>query len=73
MVSESNTDWARKALRDSINESQLSVSDYSHQILKREPSTVYRYLRGSPIPAVVQRFLLGDFRILDTDKGKNND
>lgn len=53
-------------LREAIDASQLTTSEYAIQVLKREPSTVYRYLRTGNIPAVVQKFLLGNIRLLET-------
>lgn len=45
-------------LREAIEASGLSVSDYATDILYRQPKTVYRWLEGgAPIPAAVVKLL----------------
>ena len=58
-------DWAIQALRDAIKADGRGVTKYSTQVLIRPAPTVHRWLRGAtPIPAVVRKFLTGEFRIL---------
>ncbi len=45
-------------LRESIEASGLSVSDYATDVLYRQPKTVYRWLAGgAPVPLYVAKML----------------
>jgi len=63
----SQQEWARKELRRRIDDSGLGVTKFSKTRLIRDPSTVHRWLAGGHITNVVCEWLLGNWRMLESD------
>ena len=43
-----------EALKSALDRSQMTREDFARKILGVDPSTVYRWLHGRPIPLTVQ-------------------
>jgi hypothetical protein len=50
-------DEARELLRQQRDAYKHGPERYDREVLKREPSTIRRWLRGAPIPQAVMAFL----------------
>lgn len=57
-------DWAIRALRERIDASGLSTSEFAQTRLMRPATTLYRWLRGeNPIPQAIRIWLRGGIGI----------
>lgn len=66
-------EWARQELRKRIDESGLGITKFAKTRLIRDPSTVHRWLGGSPISDVVCEWLLGNWRFLEERQGESGE
>jgi hypothetical protein len=65
-------EWARQELRRRIDSSGLGITKFARNTLIRDPSTVHRWLNGSPISEVVCTWLLGNWRLLENSQSEQD-